>query len=280
VAPDYLVIGHVTRDVTPAGFAYGGTATFASLAAARLGRRAAVLTRTAEEPGLAAALDGVEIHRLPAEQTTTFENIYTPAGRIQYVRAVAPPIPADAVPPTWRTAKVVHLGPIAQEVPPEIADVFPRNSLIGATPQGWLRAWHHTGQVHHVPWENADRVLERVDVLIFSPEDVGYDLDLVRRYAEATRLAVVTEEQRGCTVWQGGRVTRYPAFEAQVVDPTGAGDVFAVAFFLRFAQTQDSADAARFANCASSFAIEASGASALPTLEMIETRLLSGKIIP
>src|SRR5919202_154444 len=123
---DYLVIGHVTKDVVPTapgGYLFGGTVSFGSLTARNLQRRAGVLTCAAASAELAAFLEGVDLHVVPAAETTTFENIYTPQGRVQFLRAVAPAIPAGAVPPAWRSARVVHLGPVDQEVPPEIADV-------------------------------------------------------------------------------------------------------------------------------------------------------------
>jgi sugar/nucleoside kinase (ribokinase family) len=158
-----------------------------------------------------------------------------------------------------------------------VADVFPPQTLVGATPQGWLRAWDETGRVRAVPWASAERVLARIDVLVFSADDMGGDLALVRRYAEMARLAVVTENHRGCTVWHGGRQERFPAFEVEEVDPTGAGDVFAAAFLLRYGETRDVATAARFANCAASFAVEGTGTTALPTLEQVEARLRTGR---
>jgi sugar/nucleoside kinase (ribokinase family) len=279
--PEFLVVGHVTRDVVPSapgGFVYGGTVTFAALTAHRLGHRAAVLTRCAAEPALSAYLDGIALERLPAEATTTFENIYTPHGREQYVRYAAPPIPAEAVPATWRGAPVVHLGPLVQEVPAALAEVFPAAALVGATPQGWLRAWDDRGRVQTpAPWAEAERILARVDVLVFSPEDVGGDHALLRRYAEMAGLAVVTEDRLGCTVWQSGKREHFPAFEAVAVDPTGAGDVFAAAFFLRYAATRDAPQSARYANCVASFAVEAWGPAALPTPEQVEHRLRTGR---
>lgn len=275
---DYLVVGHVTKDVAPGGFIFGGTVTFCSLTAHHLGHGAGVLTCGAWLPDLPNYLDGIALHIIPAEQTTTFENIYTPTGRTQYLRAVAPPIPPGAVPANWRAAQVVHLGPVAQEVPAELADAFPPETLVGVTPQGWLRAWDETGLVRPVPWENAERVLARADVLIFSPEDVGEDQALVRRYAEMARLAVVTDDRNGCTVWQQGRREHYPAFEVEAVDPTGAGDVFAAGFLLRFRETYSSAEAARFANCLASFVVEGKGAAAIPTREQVEYRLKTGRV--
>jgi sugar/nucleoside kinase (ribokinase family) len=265
----------------PGGFVFGGTVSFSSLTARNLGRRAGVLTRAADDlPALQDHLQGVALHVVPAAETTTFENVYGPHGRTQYVRAAAPPIPADAVPPGWESTPVVHLGPIAQEVPVELADAFPSTTLIGATPQGWLRSWDETGLVGHHPWRDAERVLARVDVLIFSAEDVGGDRALVRRYAEMARLAIVTDHRNGCIVWEDSRQTRSPAFDVPEVDPTGAGDVFATAFLLRYAETRDPVAGAWFANCAASFVVEGRGTSVLPTQEQVEGRLRTGKTRP
>jgi sugar/nucleoside kinase (ribokinase family) len=281
-APEYLVVGHVTRDVTPGapgGFVYGGTALFAALTASHLGHRAAILTRCAPEPGLSALVQGLDLQRVPAEVTTTFENVYGPSGRVQYVRAAAPPIPAQAIPPRWLRAPLVHLGPVAQEVPPELVEAFPETAMVGATMQGWLRAWPGDGRVRNVPWPEAERVLSRVDALIFSPEDVEQDAALIRYYAGLARLAVVTEARNGCTVWHEGRQVRYPPFEAREVDPTGAGDVFAAAFFLRYTASRDVDAAARYANCAASFAVEGRGTAALPDAAAVEHRLRTGRLL-
>jgi sugar/nucleoside kinase (ribokinase family) len=277
VTPDYLVIGHVTKDVVPDGYAIGGTVSFASLAARRLGQRTAVLTCAEDLPDLAAYLEGIAIHRIPAAVTTTFENTYSKAGRVQYIRAVAPALTSDAVPEAWRAARVVHLGPVAQEVPPEIADVFAPDALIGATPQGWLRAWDASGRVRHVEWAHAERALARIDVLVFSPEDVGQDQALVRRYAQAAKVAVVTEDRNGCSVWHRGRCERFPAFRADEVEPTGAGDVFAAAFLTRYAEGHALDEAARFANAAASFAVEGYGSAAIPARAQVEYRLRTGQ---
>jgi 1D-myo-inositol 3-kinase len=277
-ALDYLVVGHVTKDIVPGGYVLGGTVSFSSLTAKSLGRSVAVLTCCEALPELDEYFSGVALHRLPADTTTTFENLYTRAGRTQYVRAVAPPLPAESVPEIWRRPRVAHLGPIAREVPPEMADHFDATTIIGVTPQGWLRTWDGDGLVRPAPWDTAERVLSRVDVLIFSAEDVGGDLALVERYCTMAKLAVVTDHRNGCVVWSGGTQERFPAFQVEEVDPTGAGDVFATAFLLRLGETRDPATSARFANCAASFVVEGHGTSVLPTQEQVEHRLRTGKL--
>ena len=50
-APDYLVIGHVSKDLLPngEGARAGGTATYSALTAQKLGLQAGVITSLAEE---------------------------------------------------------------------------------------------------------------------------------------------------------------------------------------------------------------------------------------
>src|SRR5512138_2806624 len=90
---DYLVVGHLTRDLTPNGPRLGGTASYASLAARALGMRVGILT-ACEDCLEAPQLDqeGIRVVGLRSEETTTFENIQTPNGRVQILHHIAPTI--------------------------------------------------------------------------------------------------------------------------------------------------------------------------------------------
>src|SRR6185312_11046094 len=119
IRPDFLAIGHITRDLLPdGGWRLGGTVTFAALTAVRLGRRAAIVTSA--PPDALAALDAVlpdiPLSATPTDEATTFENIYTPRGRQQFLRARATPLTLAAIPTAWRDAPIVLLGPLAQEI--------------------------------------------------------------------------------------------------------------------------------------------------------------------
>ncbi|MCA1723359.1 MAG: hypothetical protein LC748_03720 [Thermomicrobia bacterium] len=123
MTPDYVVVGHCALDVQPdRSFLPGGTVLYSALTAARMGMRVGVLT-AGDPAALAAALapfDGsFAIHILPTATTTTFENIPTPTGRKQTLHAWAGPIPPDALPAAWQRATILHLGPIANELPPD-----------------------------------------------------------------------------------------------------------------------------------------------------------------
>ncbi|MFZ1472971.1 MAG: ribokinase, partial [Anaerolineae bacterium] len=96
---NFLVIGHITRDVLPAGgFAQGGTATYAAVTAQRLGVQAAILTRAAPDFPLTPDLDDITLERLPSADTTTFENRYFDGHRRQVVHTVAPLLTVADVP--------------------------------------------------------------------------------------------------------------------------------------------------------------------------------------
>jgi hypothetical protein len=116
---DYLVIGHITRDLTPQGPRLGGTATYATLTAIALGLRVGVVTSWGADVPLG-PLRQVPIVSFPTENSTTFENTYTPQGRIQTIHHIAPNLDFNLIPDPWRSSPIVHLGPVAQEVEPSL----------------------------------------------------------------------------------------------------------------------------------------------------------------
>jgi sugar/nucleoside kinase (ribokinase family) len=176
------------------------------------------------------------------------------------------------VPVEWRGAPIVHLGPLARELDPRFAKLF-SNALVGVTPQGWLRQWDESKRVSMRPWEEAREILPHVDVLVLSEEDLNGDTSLMDEYAGLTRVAVMTQGREGCVVFAQGASRHVPGFPAREIDPTGAGDVFAAAFFIRLQETQDPFDAARFANATASFCVQAPGVTGIPTRMQVEEKL-------
>ena len=278
MVPDYVVIGHLSRDVQADGsIVPGGTVTYAALTARNLGRRVGVVTSASDAVDLAGIFEDIEVACVPAARSTSMENIYVHGTREQRVRSVAAPLAAVHVPPAWFNASVVHLGPLVMEVDPHLASVFP-NSLLGVTPQGWMRRWTADGRVHHVPWSSAKEVLAHAAVLVFSEEDVGGNRALLQEYVRLARLAVATDGWRGAVVYQGEDVKRFPAYLVHEVDPTGAGDVFAAAYMIRLEETGDPLDAARFANAVASFTVERRGLLGVPSRLEAESRLRKGRL--
>ncbi len=262
---DYLVIGHVTRDLVGGVFAIGGTVSYAARTALALGCRVGVVTSASPDLDLSRALDGILVTLHPAAATTTFENVYTPNGRRQALHTVAESLLPEMVPADWR-ATIVHLGPVARECASELAGAF-EDSFVGVTPQGWMRSWDRAGRVSGCRWEEAELWLARADGVVLSEEDLAGDESLIAQYAAQTQVLVVTRGAAGCTVYADGRSRHFPAVAADEVDPTGAGDVFAAAFFVQLQLSGDPWQSARFANRVAAYSVTRAGLAGTPTLD-------------
>lgn len=265
---DYLAMGHVAHDLTPEGPRLGGTVAYSALTARALGLRVGIVTAVGKETSLD-ALNGIPVISIESPQSTTFENIYSDYGRVQYLRAQAAKIDFNIVPESWQRASIIHLGPIADEMDSAIPKGF-SSALIGITPQGWMRQWDSEGRVSLREWENAESVLKLAGAVVISREDVRGDDELIEQMAHQTRILVVTEGAEGCILhWNGDR-RRFRAPEVREVDATGAGDVFAAAFFVRLFNTRDPWEAARFATLIATRSVTRIGLDGIPTSQEIE----------
>lgn len=269
---DYLAIGHVAVDLTPHGKQLGGTVSYAALTAQALGLRMGIVTSAGTDAPLQ-ALNGIQIFNIPTETSTIFENVKTENGRRQKLHHQAAPIIFEQVPHVWRDAPIVHLAPIAQEVDVAMAGQFPA-SWVGVTPQGWMRTWDEQGRVVAKVWENSEQVLGQVGCVVMSIEDVDRDLELVEWMAHHTRLLCLTEGEFGSVLYWNGDRRRFRPPSIDEVDSTGAGDIFAAAFFSRLHRTRDPWEAARFATSLAAHSATRVGLDAIPTRAEIEHCLM------
>ncbi|HSL31247.1 MAG TPA: PfkB family carbohydrate kinase [Anaerolineales bacterium] len=265
---DYLVIGHVAHDLAPEGPRLGGTAAYSALTARALGMRVGVVTASGPETSLA-PLQDLPVVLVESPQSTTFENIYTDHGRIQYLRAQATRLDLDRVPEAWRKTPIIHLGPIADEMDAVLPEGF-SPTLLGLTAQGWMRKWDNEGRVSMTEWRDADTALRRAGAVVISREDVDGNEELIEHMAHQTHILVVTEGPSGAVLFWNGDRRRFRAPEMTEVDATGAGDMFAAAFFVRLLKTRDPWEATRFATLVASRSVARVGLDGIPTAREIE----------
>jgi sugar/nucleoside kinase (ribokinase family) len=267
---DYLLIGHLTADLTPQGRQLGGTVSYAARTAAAFGLRVGVLTSAQPDDVLLEELrQWAAVVVIPAQATTTFENRYTDEGRVQVIRGVAASLLPEAVPDAWKTAPLVHLAPIADEVAPELVGCFP-DAVQMVTLQGWLRRWESDGRVRFKRWHDTS-VLNRVDVVVFSEEDIAEAPEMEAELALTTKHLIVTRAAQGGIYYQQGMPTPYPAFPAQAIHPTGAGDIFAASFLIAWQRLNgDLARTVRVAAWLSAQSVTRSGLESAPTPEEIQ----------
>ena len=270
--PDYLVVGHVAKDDTPGGAMLGGTCAYSALTAHKLGQRTVAVTSYGPDLPSMAALDGIKIENLPHSCSTTFQNIYKDGKRTQKWTASARSISVEDVPPAWRTAPIVHLACLAQEMSPAMCGDL-EDSLVCVTMQGWLRAQDDECKVIYRPHVELEAWLSKIDVMVLSLADAFGDQDAVNHLLSAAKLGVETAGPDGCYVYHQGQVTPVPVEPSTEVDPTGAGDIFAAAFFIHYNQTGDSIKAAQFANVCASLSVGKMGMDSIPSLPEVEARM-------
>ncbi len=245
-AIEYLVIGHIALDLLPQGNRLGGTAAYAALTAQTLGLRPGIVTHWGAEL-TRKELTHIPIAGMTAEHSTSFENVHTGHGRAQYVHAVAPPIHFEHIPTTWRAAPIVHLGPIAQEIDPAMADHF-SGAFVGVTPQGWLRTWDDDGRVSPRDWQHAAQALRQADAVVLSIEDLAGEISQAHKITAECNILALTMGKEGALIFWNGDERHFSAPPVEEVDPTGAGDIFAASFFCQLWQGRNPWEAAQFAN--------------------------------
>ncbi len=228
--PDYLIIGHITKDLNERGYRLGGTAVYSGVLAHRMGLKVAVYTAGASHITLD-IMDGIDIIDQPSPGTTTFINEYSATGRVQRLLDRAEDLDLSLVPESWKKAKIIHLAPVAGEVPLSAAVVFPEGFL-GYSLQGWMRDWNGEGRISPSRFPIMNPKARENAVGLLSLEDLGGDRGGLEQIQDQFPNLVLTLGARGVEIYSGGRTQQVPSPPMTEIDPTGAGDVFAAAFMI------------------------------------------------
>jgi 1D-myo-inositol 3-kinase len=270
--PRLLAVGHVTWDDLQGRQALGGSVSYATLAARKLGWDAAALTAAGPDFDPATDLPDVQVFRSGSGATTRFVNVYGAEGvRTQVLSSRADAIDLGRLPEGWRAPDALLLGGVAAEIPPRTAEAF-QAGVVGANAQGWLRAFDEDGTVHAQEWRDPAADLAGVHVLFLSEHDLPDARARCRDLLSLVPVIALTRGWRGLVLMTRGAEVEVPGLPREEVDPTGAGDVFAASFLMRYQETDDLEEAAAFAACAASCVVEGLAATTLGDRAEIERR--------
>ncbi|MCY3779531.1 MAG: PfkB family carbohydrate kinase [Chloroflexi bacterium] len=273
-AIDVLLIGHMTVDLVPGGRMLGGTISYAAPTYAAFGHSVGIVTSAAlNEPLLGQLEPFGQIHVVPSDESLTYENVYDECGRRQYVRATAQDLRYADIPAGWITAPYVHMGPLAAEIDPlELADNL-HAATIMLTLQGMMRRWENDSLVRFRRWFDR-RALERIDIVIFSREDIVECPQLTDEMRRVCKHLVVTNGRNGGIYYHDGGAMHYDSIPVDPLDLTGAGDVFAASLLAALPKLSgDVASAVRVAGRLAAYSVTRSGLDSAPTPAEIESEL-------
>jgi len=240
---DTIVLPHETKTVNGGAFNYGARV------AVKMGLRAAVITRLAEEDW--DVVDdlvrmGVEVFATPTEQSTSLKLVY-PTENLDYrtvhnVGSAGPFTPAEVAPVQ---AHVFHIGAsIRGEVPLEVIKALAqKETRISLDVQGFLRVNPSTGSgrrrggvLVHEDWPEVAQVLELVDVLkadVVEAEALTGRCDLreaARALADLGPDEIVLTHGNGVLVYANGRFHAAPFHTREMKGRTGRGDTCTSAY--------------------------------------------------
>lgn len=272
MVPEFIAVGHVTLDQIGGQVRPGGAALYAGLAAHRLGRSVGLVTSFGPDFPRDVFPPDIQVVHVPASQTTTFRYEADREGRAMTLLGRARDLEVGHLPSEWKAAELVLLCPNANEVDPYLAAEFSEGAVAAAA-QGWLRARGAGGAITPALWEDAALVLPHVQAVFLSDEDVGPYQEEVLEWFERIPLGVITLGSRGAHLFVSGERYVIEADQADEVDETGAGDVFAAAFLIHYQREGNPWEAAAFAACAAALHVEGVGIAAIPSQAAVEARV-------
>jgi sugar/nucleoside kinase (ribokinase family) len=268
--PNYILIGHVTCDVLDDGTtALGGTASYATLTAGVLGFSVGLLTSVSTDLDTSVLAPVADIVVSPALKTTTFKNIYLNGSRQQYIYHLANKLEPRLLPECWKAPLIAHIGPIFNECNLDLLSQFRDGTYLGVTLQGWLREKKPDGRVIPRFPQDGLGIFRGASAVIISEDDIQGNWRYAETLARATPLLIVTCGARGGFIYEHNQRTAFSAPRVKEVNPTGAGDIFAAAFFYAATRGCNACTAASFASCLAARSVTRTGLASVPTTEEV-----------
>jgi len=290
---DVVVIAHFSLDIIIKNgenktLRLGGPPLYGSIAAKRLGGRSGIVSKVGEdfrdEHFLFLSRNNIDISGIKRCKglTTRFRLEYKGEERTEFLMAKSERIEIQDISEQFLDSQAFIISPIVDEVPLETLKYIAKKGKgsIYLDPSGYIRsiASNGSGRIFLTKWKDMADYLQYIDVLKASVSEIEVltncnDLKLAAKEIEdlGVKIVVITEGSKGSYIQYKGDFFHIPSIKSSnVVDVTGAGDVYISAFALEFSKTKDAIGSGAFATAAVSSKIQGPGVSALKTRNEIE----------
>lgn len=271
---DAIFVGNYTKDtiITPDGTWYvdGGGMNYAAHAAARLGRKSAIVTRLAKEDDHVVTnirADGIDCYPVysPSSTLMTLEyKTYDVDKRNLYVKATAGTIHSSALEGLGARAVVVSPS-LRGEVEPEFFVEMRKRPgiLISADVQGFVRVLRGETLVYET-WPEMPDVLQNLDILKTDAVEAAYltgEDNIEKAAAYFARLGVrevLLSHSEGILVHTKGKFHHYKFHARSMEGRSGRGDT-CVGSYVAMRLSLPPVEAAKWSAAATSLKVEQHG---------------------
>jgi sugar/nucleoside kinase (ribokinase family) len=236
---DVVYIGNYTKDtiITPAGTRYvdGGGSRYAAYAAARLGLKAAVVTRLSREDIHVVAkfcLDGIDCYPIYAPQSTLMQLEYpttNPDIRTLTVTGTAGAITASQVEHLEMRSAVIGSslrGEVGLDV---IKKLKEKKVTLAADVQGYVRVLE-CNELKYEPWPEMEIYLANIDILKSDAVEAKFltgETDIFKAakfYASFGPKEIVLTHQDGLLIYADGKFHEFCFYPENLSGRSGRGD--------------------------------------------------------
>lgn len=271
---DAIFVGNYTKDtiITPDGTRYvdGGGMNYAAHAAARLGRKTAIVTRLAKEDDhvvSAVRADGIDCYPVysPSSTLMTLEyKTHDVDKRNLYVKAAAGTISPTAL--DGLKARAIVVSPsLRGEVEPEFFVEMRKRPgmLISADVQGFVRVLRDESLVYE-PWPEMPDVLQNLDILKTDAVEAAYltgedNIEKAAAFFAAFGVReVLLSHSDGILVHTGGMFHHYKFHARSMAGRSGRGDT-CVGSYVAMRLTLPPVEAGKWSAAATSLKVERHG---------------------
>ena len=196
-------------------------------------------------------------------------NTYNIGERNQALLLHSNKIPQNIIPKQWKKPKIFFAGPLLHEIPKDSINWF-QADFSYIVPQGWFRRWGDDGIIEIISHMANNQFNKKWDLMVLSKEESkNLSKELLLSWA---KIICITKSSDGANIFcDNGEEFNISAIEVlDVVDPTGAGDIWATAMAIKLHSGSSIIESGNYASAAAALSIESFGYnSSLSSSEII-----------
>lgn len=153
-------------------------------------------------------------------------------------------------------SNLLMLATVLNNISPDdivsIRQYINKEAIIALIAQGLFRSIDSKGIIKKVN-TNIEKFLPYIDLVFASEEDCDNIFTKAKKWSRGGTDVIITQAQKGSMLYEKGMPQKFSGFKTNnLIDSTGAGDIFAAAFCYAKIKGKDNYFASKFANATAS----------------------------